>query len=366
MMKMIKLVKKIDIKELVIFISAFFIMSSFSGISFAPPYNEIISIAKNITIQQLPPERHWLEQSFLYPYILSLFGEWVNKPGFLIMVIFNLFVHLALLYIIVRVFSDKYIIILIVFLTFGISNTLRFWLGYSDPTIVLFSTFLSLFLSSKSSNHWLIFGLLLGFLSAISHPQQSLVIFFICIILFANKGNLSRILILFASISIGIFAQELYFYIYEFEGVSRLDYINKYQVVKSLGNRLTSEPYKLILGVFGGSSIIIIIIYNSIDITKDFLMRISFSILIAFLIGTLVLDTTRVITILLWPSIMFLIIKSDNRIQEKTYVFNLASSASIIAGVLLPAFHYWGDTYYNLKINNHFYHNLDYIVSRLL
>ena len=63
---------QLDVKELIIFISLFFIMASFSGISFTPPYIEIIMISKDITVQQLPEHRHWLEQSLLYPFILSM------------------------------------------------------------------------------------------------------------------------------------------------------------------------------------------------------------------------------------------------------------------------------------------------------
>jgi hypothetical protein len=352
-----------DVIELVIFISLFFIMASFSGISFTPPYNEIITISKDITAQQLPPHRHWLEQSFLYPIILSMFGDWVGKSSFLVMTTLNLLINLSLIYFVIRSLSEKYIIILVVFLTFGISNTLRYWIGYSDPTIVLLSTFLSLFLSSNFKGYWIYFGVVIGFLSAIAHPQQSLIIFFICSFLFANKQNFTKLAILFSPILLGIFVQDMYFYFFDFNGTNRLDYITENNLIESVGTRITAEPYKLLLGVFGGASLVLAFIYNSINISKDFLLRISVSALVAFLIGTLVQDTTRVITILLWPSVIFFIIRSNDKKLKKNKCLNIILALAIMASILLPSFHYWDKTYYNLKLNDYFYDGLGHILK---
>lgn len=115
------------------------LMAVFFGVSFTPSFHSIISIGSNLTQQNLPSHSHWLNQSLLYPALMSILR--IDNPSmYLVFTVSFLAAHLIAQFTLIdRFFPDRHEIN-IYFISSGCLTTAFYWLGYADPTAFLLGT----------------------------------------------------------------------------------------------------------------------------------------------------------------------------------------------------------------------------------
>jgi xanthosine utilization system XapX-like protein len=332
------------------------IFALLKGVSFTPPYKELLLIADDLTTQTLPAHRYWLNESLLYPAIMSILDV-DNVYKYLIAIVAIVGIQLTYqIYLINRHFHNSHTINLY-FISSGCLVTVFYWLGYADPTSFLLGTVCAVCMGSNLKKQELNSSRLIFIISAVAtlaHHQVAFFVIIISAILHISHANKYRVFAAFAGWLIGFCLLKAYFLYFMFEGISRLEYLLEYNVVGSLGDRIPQDALLFFAGIFGGGTVFIV---NSVIAStssplrnQGTLARLSISIFIAMALGMLVLDTTRILTVLLWPIIIFILSKSEQR-----YSIRNATLVALTIAMLISPNHYWGHEFYQMPLNNDAY-----------
>lgn len=351
-----KLIKSTHFQYLIYIIPLVGIFALLKGLSFTPPYKELMAIADDLTTQTLPAHRYWLNESILYPAIMSILDV-DNIAKYLLAMIAVVGVQLTYqMYLISRYLHNNHPINLY-FITSGCLITVFYWLGYADPTSFLLGTACAICMGSNlkeqhAKPYFLVF--IVSVLATVAHYQVALLVIIISAILHTSSANKYRVLLALVGWLIGFCLLKAYFSFFNFHGITRLGYFAEYSVIESLGDRIPKDPLLFFAGIFGGG---IAFIASGVSATKDnifakhlMLARVLISTFIAMTFGMLVLDTTRIITVLLWPIVIFILSNS-----EQKYSIQNTALVALIIGMLTSPNHYWVDKFHQKPLNDNVY-----------
>ena len=339
---------------LVGFIASLFML--LHGLSPSPNFGSLFQITQDISVQQLETKDHWLEQSFLFPLIAFLTGLNYSIESYFIFLTINIFITLiAIATLFANMFSnDKSAFLLMILMASGAIITLNYWIGYSDPFILLYGTVAVLVIGHENKSIPLASILIVvSFCAAIAHFYQAFIVLFLA--LFVSQ-SLNKNTCFMAGLSLlgllaGKLILQLYFNRHGFNGMPGLEYLVAYDVVEGIGS-FNANRIDFIVSIFRfGWPVIFYFFYLANNTLR---IRFLLSFFIVVLSSIVALDHSRVASILSWPLLLSASIAVYNAPLKKALIGPIAASL-VCFSLLYPVNHVWGSQSLSSPLTNQAY-----------
>ena len=345
-------------RDNIIFIISCIIVLAVRGASFTPAFNQMLLMASDITNQVSSIENYWFNESLLYLLLMSVFDV-RGKVDFLIFVFILLFVQVFYMFRFIDKHFQNTFLIKTYFVVSGTFTSCLYWLGFSDPTLLLFGVFVVFIGESPSiSTKTKIWSLFVAIIAGLSHYHGAFLILLLGALINLNSKNYPNYFIVLLGVIFGFALVKAFFYFSgDFHGSTRMGYIIKNSSIESIGLRRPEEMFKYLLGFLGGAIAFLTLTFTQrnfnflrLSDATGKLLRLYFSFALAISLGFLASDTTRVMSWLLWPlTIYFFTHLNISYSKVKLLTF------SLLVMTALPAYHYWEYSYHNRPLNNEVY-----------
>lgn len=158
---------------------------------------------------------------------------------------------------------------------------------------------------------------------------------------------------------------KIYFWYFEFGGTTRVGYWSERDLIKSLSERSPKDMLPFFLGVFGGGLLFIANKFAAKEATQLFItstiLRLIASLFVSITVAMVVFDTTRILTVLAWPIVIF-ILSSNNGYFRQQVTIPLA----LVMSIAISPNHYWNGKYYQGPLNNFAYIEAQNLFEKLV
>ena len=241
--------------------------------------------------------------------------------------------------------------------------TCSWFMGYVDVLSVLFCTLICKTMFSPNPNHFKTFIWML--LMTINHNAVSFGIFIIIFILINNEFKLKFFLVSLISQLAGNVLIQIYLSNIGFGGRGRFRFIFNDNVIENSINFVSNNVFLVLWSGFLGISVLILIIFNVIK--WDSIRYILSALIVALLITSLGLDTSRVFSLLVCPIIIFTLLEIENNTKVNFQISYLYTFV-VISHFLLGTQHLFGKNYKTTPMTNieSFYDFVPRIVNSLM
>lgn len=266
----------------------------------------------------------------------------------LIMIVFNL------------QFLEKYSTL---FLFSGWLVTSSWFVGYVDVISVLIITIISKNLFQ--SNFLFLKISFYLFLLSINHNAISLVICIVFLILVKYETKKKILPAIFFSQILGNLSIQYYLKFIGFEGRGRLRFVFNDNVIQNSINFLSDNLIIVLWSGFLGTSILFLLVANTLSWTDT--RSIFISILIALFFTSIALDTSRIFSLLITPTILFTLHKYKNSVNFQNKL-GVIYSSSILLHFVIGVYYFYGSILNESPMSNseNFYNFISRIVNSLM
>lgn len=241
--------------------------------------------------------------------------------------------------------------------------TCSWFMGFVDVLSVLFCTLICKAVYTSNPSYLKTFTWML--LMTINHNAISFGIFIIIFILIKNDYKPKFFFISFIAQLVGNLLVQIYLNTIGFAGRGRFRFIFNDNVIENSINFVSNNVLLVLWSGFLGISVIMLIIFN---ITNwESIRYILSALIVALLITSLGLDTSRVFSLLVCPIIIFILLEFENKSKvnfQMSYLYILV----VISHFILGPYHLYGKIYKSspMIFNESFYDFVPRIMNSLM